>query len=141
MGTVKTYETENVKVIWKPGSCIHSAKCVEGLPGVFKPKEKPWINLEDCDEKMLMKTIDKCPSGALTYELKTENKKVMDSNDNIKINVMENGPVLVHGEISLTLSDGSAVSKSKVTAFCRCGASKNKPFCDGMHKDINFKAE
>lgn len=141
MGTIKTYETKDVKVIWKPANCIHSAKCVNGMPEVFRPKEKPWIKLGDIDEKKLMKTIDKCPSGALAYELKSEKKINMENSENIKVDVMENGPVLVHGDITLTMADGSRLSKSKVTAFCRCGASKNKPFCDGMHKDINFEAK
>ena len=56
-----------------------------------------------------------------------------------QIEVKENGPLLVYGVIDVTLSNGSIEEKSKTTAFCRCGASLNKPFCDGSHIKDGFK--
>ncbi|MBJ2174546.1 CDGSH iron-sulfur domain-containing protein [Aureibaculum sp. A20] len=58
--------------------------------------------------------------------------------ENIKITVAENGPLLVNGTCEVTKIDGSIDIKEKVTAFCRCGASNNKPYCDGEHKKNNF---
>ncbi|NOX47039.1 MAG: hypothetical protein GXO89_08690 [Chlorobi bacterium] len=57
----------------------------------------------------------------------------------VKVEVMANGPLLVHGTISLTGKDGNIETKEKTTAFCRCGASANKPYCDGSHRKINFE--
>lgn len=59
-------------------------------------------------------------------------------NENIKITIKENGPALVHGNVTITLADGTEVVKEKVTAICRCGASENKPFCDGAHAKCGF---
>ena len=58
--------------------------------------------------------------------------------NNVKINVAENGPLLVNGTCEIAKADGSVEVKEKVTAFCRCGASANKPYCDGQHRKINF---
>jgi CDGSH-type Zn-finger protein len=56
-----------------------------------------------------------------------------------KIKIMENGPLLVEGSMEITRPDGTVERKEKTTAFCRCGVSSNKPFCDGQHKKIDFK--
>lgn len=63
----------------------------------------------------------------------------MDKNESLlKIKVLLNGPLLVNGTIELTLADGTTVVKDN-PALCRCGASKNKPYCDGSHAKIGFK--
>lgn len=133
----KTYSTEEISVKWQPSLCIHSKKCWVGLPGVFKPREQPWITLEGSETEHIMKQIDQCPSGALSYQLK---KKIVDAaSSGNKIEITSNGPILVHGKIELTHSNGKTEIKEKVTALCRCGASANKPFCDGSHHKANFK--
>jgi CDGSH-type Zn-finger protein len=53
--------------------------------------------------------------------------------------VSENGPLLVYGNLKVKKNDGTIEQKNKVTAFCRCGASGNKPYCDGSHRKIDFK--
>ena len=65
----KTHEYTNgeITVVWQPDLCIHSANCVKNLPVVFKPKEKPWIRVENASSEEIMNAIDKCPSGALSY--------------------------------------------------------------------------
>jgi uncharacterized Fe-S cluster protein YjdI len=133
----KTYSTNEITVRWQPKLCIHSKKCWQGLPNVFKPREQPWITLEGTETAEIIKQVDQCPSGALSYTLKN---KIVDSNvSQNKIEITSNGPILVHGKIELTHSDGRRESKEKVTALCRCGASANKPFCDGSHHKIGFK--
>jgi CDGSH-type Zn-finger protein len=57
----------------------------------------------------------------------------------IKVEILENGPLLVHGDLQVNDKNGSLDSQKKVTAFCRCGASDNKPFCDGNHRKIEFR--
>jgi len=56
-----------------------------------------------------------------------------------KINLIENGPLMVDGEIELKDSQGKEIKTEKESYLCRCGGSKNKPFCDGTHKEIGFK--
>jgi len=134
---VKKYSNGEITILWNPKTCIHAAECVNRLPNVYKPKEKPWITIENATTQELIDQIDKCPSGALLYNLK--NLKINNNMEKIKINAMENGPLLVEGNIEVTKPDGSIENKEKTTAFCRCGASANKPYCDGKHRNIEFK--
>ena len=55
------------------------------------------------------------------------------------VEVLENGPLIVYGTLNVTHKDGKKELKNKTTAFCRCGASNNKPYCDGSHVKIDFK--
>jgi uncharacterized Fe-S cluster protein YjdI len=70
----KEYSNGEVTITWEPKKCIHSGKCVKGLPNVFLPKEKPWIKIEAASTNELVEQIKKCPSGALGYYF-DENKK------------------------------------------------------------------
>lgn len=65
---MKEYTKENVKVIWNPQKCIHAANCAKGLPQVFKPKEKPWIQTENATKEAIIKQVGQCPSGALSVK-------------------------------------------------------------------------
>ncbi|MFN3996523.1 (4Fe-4S)-binding protein [Algoriphagus sp.] len=63
----KEYSNGEVIITWQPEKCTHSGKCVRGLPNVFKPKNKPWIEIENASSEQLINQIKKCPSGALGY--------------------------------------------------------------------------
>ena len=63
----KEYTNGEVTVVWQSGKCIHSANCVRNNPEVFQPKEKPWIKIEGSSTEKIIETVNKCPSGALTY--------------------------------------------------------------------------
>lgn len=65
----KKYTKDELTVIWKPIMCTHSAICCKGLPNVFDPRVRPWITPEKSTTQEIMDQIDKCPSGALSYEL------------------------------------------------------------------------
>ena len=140
MGEIsKEYTNGDLTVVWKPRLCIHSEICVKTLPEVYKPKEKPWIQAENASVEDLISQVDKCPSGALTYYRKNESENITENmNDETKVEVMANGPLLVHGSLQITGSDGNVETKKRTTAFCRCGASANKPYCDGEHNKIGF---
>jgi CDGSH-type Zn-finger protein len=58
---------------------------------------------------------------------------------NVKITALKNGPYKVEGEIELYYGDGQVPAQSPAF-LCRCGASSKKPFCDGTHSKIGFKA-
>ncbi len=134
---IKKYTNGDLTVLWKPKLCIHAAICVKKLPEVYNPNEKPWIKAENASIGDLKSQISKCPSGALSYEMKEE-KDDVSSNTETKVQVTANGPLLVHGDLEVTIADGTLEKKKRTTAFCRCGASMNKPYCDGTHNSINF---
>lgn len=127
---------EDFKVIWKPAKCIHSEICVKTLPKVYRPGQKPWIQTEHASMDALKSQIDRCPSGALAYTTSDEN--ITSGFENITAVVIPGGPLMVKGNIHLEGS-GEARTLEGNTAFCRCGASSNKPFCDGSHKEAGFE--
>ena len=133
---VKEYSHDDFTVVWKPKKCIHSEICWRTLPEVYDPKGKPWIKPENASLDALKSQIEKCPSGALTYRHKGETK--MEETKFTECSIVDNGPLLVSGTLKVVLADGTEEIKKRSTAFCRCGASKNKPYCDGTHNDINF---
>lgn len=142
--TEKQYTNDEITVIWKPELCVHSGVCVKNLPDVFRPKEKPWIKIEADTSNRIMRTVEKCPSGALSYRIEKQSVAPPDHSQekerNAKIELMKNGPLIVYGSVEIKDSDGSLkTSSAETTAFCRCGASKDKPFCDGSHSDVNFR--
>ncbi len=63
----KEYSNGEITIVWQSGKCIHSGLCVRNNPDVFQPQEKPWIRPEASSTERIQQTIDKCPSGALSY--------------------------------------------------------------------------
>ena len=99
--------------------------------------------MEGAGEQRIIEQVMQCPSGALSYvmsntETASDN---MEAETTVAVEVMKNGPLMVYGNLKVTDSKGNEHTKSKVTAFCRCGASANKPFCDGSHIRVGFKDE
>lgn len=138
MSKKKEYTNGEVTIVWEPKTCIHSGICVKGLPEVFRPKVRPWIRINEASTEALVKQVKNCPSGALSYFMNDEADKTSETLVT-KVEVLENGPLLVYGTLKVTHKDGASETKNKTTAFCRCGASNNKPFCDGAHVGKGFK--
>ena len=63
------YNAGEITILWKPKVCIHAGVCVKMLPKVYNPKERPWIKTENATAEELKNQIEKCPSGALSYQL------------------------------------------------------------------------
>lgn len=135
----KKYTNNELTIVWKPSQCIHSGICFKGLPAVFDPRRRPWVVAENGTTAQITAQINKCPSGALSYYMNAE------ENNNVKIEaetiaeVSTNGPLLVYGSIKIKHSDGREEIKNKVTVFCCCGQSSNKPYCDGTHRKVGFE--
>ena len=138
MGKTKEYSNGEVTVVWEAEKYIHSANCVKGAPKVFQPNERPWIKIEGDSTQNLVNTVKKCPSGALSYYMNAEGDNTFESFET-KVEVLENGPLLVYGSLNVTHKNGDKETKNKTTAFCRCGASQNKPYCDGAHVKADFR--
>jgi uncharacterized Fe-S cluster protein YjdI len=64
----KEYTKDNVTILWDSSICIHSAVCVKGLPYVFKPKDAPWIKIENDSIENIVEQVKKCPSGAISIK-------------------------------------------------------------------------
>ena len=136
----KRYNNGEVTIVWQPAKCIHSMNCFKGLPQVFDPNKRPWANAEGSTTQQIVEQINKCPSGALSYEMNNKkNKETEEVTNEIIVELAPNGPLMVYGNLAVKGIDGTTTKKNSVTAFCRCGNSGNKPFCDGSHKKVGFK--
>jgi CDGSH-type Zn-finger protein len=116
--------------------CAHAARCTEGLAAVFKYGSKPWIDPAGADVAAVVEVIRRCPSGALSYTLdgpEPPRPPVAPS-----VLVTKNGPYEVTGAIALTDATNNLGNTTPSYTLCRCGASKNKPFCDGSHASSGF---
>jgi len=132
----KNYDNGEVTVVWQPHKCIHSAICFRGLPSVFDPQKRPWVTIDGADTDTIAAQVEKCPSGALSYRMNAQARNRNPGavvEEPILVDVQPNGPLLVCGELIVKDAAGNEEKKSKVTAFCRCGYSQNKPYCDGSH--------
>jgi len=139
MGKIKEYSNGEVTVVWKPNLCIHSTNCINGLPNVFDLNKRPWINAEGAGSDEIISQVNKCPSGALSYFINNKNEKGEAKMSDVKLDLIENGPILVKGNVELKNSKGEVLPTEETVALCRCGGSKNKPFCDGTHNTSGFK--
>ncbi len=136
----KHYANEDITVVWKPDACIHSALCWKGLLSVFDPRKRPWINLEGSETDAIIAQVDKCPSGALSWFRNGDQATRPEEIDvETVVEATPNGPLMVYGNIRVKDASGNETVKHKVTAFCRCGASSNKPYCDGSHRKVGFE--
>ena len=66
----KQYSNGEITVIWKPETCIHSAKCWKGLIKVFNPKDRPWVNMNGAETEEIIRQVEVCPSRALSWKRK-----------------------------------------------------------------------
>ena len=64
----KRYSNGEVTVVWQPAKCVHSGICARGLPLVFDPGRRPWIELTSAPSEQIVAQVAKCPSGALSIE-------------------------------------------------------------------------
>jgi uncharacterized Fe-S cluster protein YjdI len=137
----KHYSNGEITIVWKPSLCIHSTKCwkgEEGLLSVFNPSKKPWINPEGGTSEDIIKRVNNCPSGALSFFYNDASKETTETTYEQIVEAKPNGPLMVYGNITVKDQHGHTAQRNTVTAFCRCGASSNKPYCDGSHVKINF---
>jgi uncharacterized Fe-S cluster protein YjdI len=134
---VREYATDEVVVEWRPHLCFHSRNCFRALPQVFDPERRPWIDPAAAGADEVEATVDRCPSGAL--RLRRLDGRGRPAPTEVEVTPMPDGPLLLRGPIRIELADGS-VEEVPRAAFCRCGNSKNKPFCDGSHVAAGFRA-
>jgi CDGSH-type Zn-finger protein len=136
----KSYVGKSITIHDNRKICSHAAECVNNLPSVFRLNARPWIDSDGASTEQIINTIRKCPSGALSYSI--DGIEYKDQNETRPmITTSKDGPLVITGGIDLIgdgIQFGEGASKEHYT-LCRCGASNNKPFCDGMHKVINFK--
>lgn len=137
----KSYTKDDLTVYWEPKLCSHSTACWKALPSVFKPRERPWVDLQGAEAEAIRSAVRACPSGALSLVPHARQVSAEPNATAAKlpaVNALPNGPLEVSGHIRIQ-EQGRDVELIGKTYFCRCGASANKPYCDGSHSRIGFE--
>lgn len=143
------YEAAHAVVTWDAGVCRHAAECVRCLPAVFDPKAKPWIAVENASFDALAAAIARCPSGALRLYRPDGTLAVASAAASAAaaapapaetvLRMRPNGPNVISGDVVVAGARGAAAPGRATVVLCRCGASGNKPYCDGTHNRIGFR--
>lgn len=136
----KAYRASGITVLWEPRLCIHSGHCFRHLPAVFLPGDVPWIHPERADPERITDVVRKCPTGALHFE-RPDGSAEEPASHGVEVTVMPNGPLYLRGDLEIRRLDGTVVRRDTRVALCRCGRSKNKPYCDDSHLEAGFHAE
>jgi uncharacterized Fe-S cluster protein YjdI len=145
---LQVYETDQVRVTFDPGRCMHSGVCLRALPAVFDIRRRRWIDPKQADPEAVMAAVAKCPSGALQSALVTAVHPAVPRGDataaaavpyvvptgEVTITVQRNGPLVVEGSFTLVGDDGRAIKAARRCELCRCGRSRSRPFCDNSHE-------
>lgn len=134
---VDRYVGKKITILDNRGVCSHRGHCTNNLPQVFRQKEEPWIDPEAADVKEIIRVIKMCPSGALAYEI--DNEQYTDWNEEEEITLLKNGPAEVKGNLTFFDEEKNSPQTPDHYTLCRCGGSKNKPFCDGTHWTNGFR--
>jgi CDGSH-type Zn-finger protein/uncharacterized Fe-S cluster protein YjdI len=132
---VELVEGRGLDIHYRGKLCIHSRFCVTQAPHVFLANvEGPWIHPDDMDVEELAAVARNCPSGAIQYKRKDGALEEQPPEVNL-IRTLQDGPNAFRGDLRI---DGASIGYR--ATLCRCGASKNKPYCDGSHHEIHFEA-
>ncbi len=162
----RDYEGPGITVHWDGARCVHSERCTTGLPAAFDKSARPWVDVYAAPADEIAAVIDRCPSGALTYtrtdgsehgrrgyavdedpssaraaDAPAQNGTAVSLRGGATATIAPelDGPYVVMGPLALLQADGTTRVLVRAT-LCRCGQSSAKPFCDGTHQVIGFRA-
>jgi CDGSH-type Zn-finger protein len=126
------YAGKGITIFDNRALCAHAGVCTDELAAVFRHRDNPWIVPDAAVVEKVVAVIRKCPSGALGYAI--DGVEAGPLRRPPTVTVTDNGPYAITGGVAL-----AGMKSSEHYTLCRCGASKNKPFCDGSHWDAGFK--
>lgn len=138
-GVAREYRNDDIVVYWQPQFCIHSRRCIQGLPQVFNAQRRPWVEIDAAIADEIAATVLECPSGALSFA-RFDGGPQEEAPDETTITPRPNGPLAVRGALRIVAADGTLIREATRVTLCRCGQSENKPFCDGSHRRVGFRA-
>jgi CDGSH-type Zn-finger protein/uncharacterized Fe-S cluster protein YjdI len=132
-----SFPGEKVDVTWDRRLCIHVQECTRAKGEVFAAGRKPWGQPDLDEADYVAEVVQRCPTGALTYRRKDGGDEESAPPSN-RIAIANNGPLYVSGRLEIQGAKEDMPGVRYRAALCRCGASKNKPFCDNSHEEAEF---
>jgi uncharacterized Fe-S cluster protein YjdI len=157
----RRYTNGEITVYWKPDACVHAAYCFRELIEVFDPGRRPWVDMNGAPTEMIIRTVNMCPTEALTWKWNDEQKnkdvgpeqtnhikfrrpelvdqiEVSEDKNTVTVKIMVDGPIVIKGSFELIYNGTKKEIEESLISICRCGASDKQPFCDGQHRKIGF---
>lgn len=133
-----SYSGSRITIHDNRGICAHAGYCTDNLNAVFRMGEEPWIDPDGATVEAIIDVVKNCPSGALGYSV--GDTEYRHSPLGPEVVVIKDGPYRVGDAELVGQPLGRGLTSGRYT-LCRCGASKNKPFCDGSHWHVGFRDE
>ena len=130
------YEGDGITIHDNRGLCAHAGRCTDNLKSVFKLGTEPWIDPKGATAEEIIKVINMCPSGALSYSI--DGVEHAERGGDPQVILAPHGPYVFIGGVDLEGVDSMEGGTSDHVTLCRCGESKNKPFCSGAHWYVDF---
>ena len=134
---LRRYDGEDITISYDVKRCIHAEECVRGLPQVFDPGRRVWVDATQANAGEIANIVQRCPTGALHFRRTDGGVEEAIPRRN-EVRITPDGPLYFRGELEIHTPTG--MLKETRAALCRCGASRNKPFCDNSHEGIAFRA-
>jgi CDGSH-type Zn-finger protein/uncharacterized Fe-S cluster protein YjdI len=135
---ITTYPGKTIDVTWDERLCIHIGECGKSEGDLFIGGRDPWCQPDLTSVDNTIDVIERCPSGALAYSCKNDKKTETATAENT-VHLVYNGPLYLKGELNIDDATDDMPGTEFRAALCRCGHSKNKPFCDNNHLEANFE--
>lgn len=132
------YDGEKINVEWDGRLCIHIGECGSSEGDLFVGGRNPWCKPDLVSVDEVVDVVKRCPTGAITFE--SDDGSVTETADTENtVTVSYQGPYFIRGDLEIEGARDDMPGVKFRAALCRCGASKNKPFCDNSHEEIGFK--
>jgi uncharacterized Fe-S cluster protein YjdI len=136
---LQIYQSAEIMVSYDPNLCTHAAECVRGLPLAFDTSRADWVHPDAAPAMEVAAVVARCPSGALQAIRPGVAPGKAASSGGVTVRVLGDGPALVRGAVTLELPSGDTQARSSF-ALCRCGGTRETPFCDGSHSRNGFRS-
>lgn len=134
---VYEFKGEKVDVTWDGRLCIHVSECTRAEGELFESGRNPWCKPDVADLDRIATVVERCPTGALSVSRSEESHAEAAPSHNTIV-VSNQGPLYFRGDLEIDGAPDDAPGLQFRAALCRCGKSKNKPFCDNSHVEAGF---
>ncbi len=135
---LQRFPGQDADVVWDERLCIHIGECGRAKGDLFIGGRKPWCQPDLTTVAGVVDVVERCPSGALVYETK-DGKTVERPAPRNTIHATYHGPLFARGDLAIQGAPADMPGVRFRAALCRCGQSKNKPFCDNSHEAAGFR--
>lgn len=132
------YPGENATVTWNGRLCIHIGECGRAKGDLFVTGRKPWCQPDASSDVEIEDVVSRCPTGALSATFEAGPRPEAADAEN-SVHVAYNGPLFARGDLEIEGAPEGVPGLKFRAALCRCGKSKNKPFCDNSHDEAGFR--